>query len=412
MSPKIATLINPVIALLTQSIGLVSVPLIAIHYSAELYGKFALIQISALVLSTLFLLRLELTIPLTRDEDKKCELASACLLLLLITFFLSLALTASISFLLPDVRFFWMAVILAFNLSLIQLTVQLLTSDRMYIRSGLLLLFQTIVTLSIQYLIAQSNEFLEYGLPLGTILGSTAVLVFCTPYISRRFSTQYFKQKVLMKLLSKNYEFIKFNTLSGLLFTISSNWPVVLLGAMSGPQEAGLFAMAKKLVDSGTRLLDGSLRNIVYGEYVRRSSNFAFRKISNIYFFSVGTLTIVVSLLLLSHGQQIIGYAFSKEWSSLHIYTLALMPMFFGINATTPFKVILMAEGGNSFLFKINLLIFILRPTVLFISLYVFHLQGEYAVALFSLCSLFVVASIRRKSLQSLSKSSIVINKP
>lgn len=401
--PKIA---NIVIVASTQLVSMASIPVIARQYTPEQYGHFALIQITALLLSTLMTCRLELAIPLLKRREHYASLFLTIVGVLL----------AMLGVIMVIYAFLWMidaqyyvsvlqwAIPLAVGMVFTNISTMTLTWKRRYILSVFLNLCLAIVILGSQWILAFSGRYLAtHGLENGATIGYVTLglisLRICLTYVDK----WHVPCNEILYNLRKNKDILFYTTGSSLLYFISSNWPIIMLGKFYGPVDVGLFAMGKKIIDAGSRLIDGSYRNIVYGEYscTRDAKKFIDLARKNIIFVVLlgGISAIIVSFI----GKQVILAVLGGKWAGLDIIILCLLPLFIGVSGTVVHKAVIIAERQNRFLFVIDLAMFLLRPAAIVISAYVFVFSANISVLFFSFTTIVpvVLLSIKLKLILS-----------
>jgi len=389
--PKI---VNVLIVGSTQLVSIIGIPVIARHYTPEQYGHFALVQISAVLLSTIMTCRLELAIPLLENRKQFGSLLLTIggflvAILGLVVLASLLILKIGIPF---SVRLLNWAIPLAVAMALINISTMTLTWKRRYILSVVLSFWLTVIILVSQWLLAIFGKSiaargLENGAIIGYAIFALISLKICIHYVDK----WYISYADMVYHIRKNKSILLYTTCSNLLYCVSSNWPLILFGKIFGPAVVGLFAMGKKFIDAGSRLIDGSFRNIIYGEYSFTRDRKKFRNLArkNIQF--VVIVCCIAGVIIYLAGEQTVIFTLGAGWTGLDTVALYLLPVFIGINGLIVHKAVINAERKNRILFVIDLILFVSRPIVIIFFAYICNFSAYSTVLCFSLVSMVPV---------------------
>jgi O-antigen/teichoic acid export membrane protein len=281
---------------------------------------------------------------------------------------------------------------LAVAMALINISTMALTWKRRYVLSVILSFWLAVTILGSQWLLAVfGKSYATRGLENGAIIGYAIFglisLIICICYVDK-WNISY---DDLVHHITNNKNIMLYTTCSNLLYFVSSNWPLVLFGRFFGPAVVGAFAMGKKLIDAGSRVIDGSFRNIIYGEYSFTRDRNRFRNLArkNIQF--VVIICCLVGAIILLAGKQIVILTLGARWTGIDTMVLYLLPFFVGVNGLMVHKAVINAERKNRLLFILDLIIFVLRPVVIVFFALICKFSANSTVLCFSLVSMIPV---------------------
>jgi O-antigen/teichoic acid export membrane protein len=134
-------------------------------------------------------------------------------------------------------------------------------------------------------------------------------------------------------------DFPLYNMPAAVVHTLGQNLPVVLLGVMFSPAVAGLFAMARQLLDAPTRMVSESVRRV----FLQKAASIhrQGRSLKKAYFLSTGALALAglpAVLILSTFGQPIATWFLGDRWFEAGRYMEIIAPWLFMLWVMAPCK--------------------------------------------------------------------------
>jgi O-antigen/teichoic acid export membrane protein len=388
-------------------------PIVTRLYSPQDFGIFAAFSSITSVLAVLATLRYAIAIPVERDEKLADNLLQLCLF---ITFSLSFLCLLGLFFfgdyitekyLTKELRIFiWIIPIVFFGQGFYE------TLNNWAIRGKK---FNLITRTKISQGISSSLIKVGFGylalIPLGLFIGKivetfSGIGSLLLSFLKEkpRFYKNYSWQK--LKFVAVKYKkFPLIQTWSNLLMTLSSQLPILFIGAFYGSNVLGLFALAIAMISLPTTLIGQSIAQVYYSEITSYGTNNP-QKIYDL------TLSIMKNMLKISlfpvitliiFGPWMFSLFFGFEWYDSGIYA-----RYYSINIIfslilTPITNIFNLYQKQEVQLKLN----IIRLTFVVMVFYICHYLDFSAksaiifyslfIAIFSVYTMFTILKIVKK---------------
>lgn len=366
-----------------QALTLAVSPVLTRTYSAADYGEWALFAVVVALLVPFASAFYELAIVRAASDEEASSLAVGCALICLTLSVVILAAFGAVSSfqagrdLLHRLPFpsIWLALLpvsllelVAFNVSLHWLNRQGAYSDIVQLRmmqSGLVGALQILLG----FRIASAD-----GLILGTILGQGVSLAW-TGYrragdLRRiRSSVSFERLRAALKANADNPRFL----LPGVFMDVlSTNAPVMLLGAYASTSVVGNFNLTRRVLDLPVTTISAAISQIFYKDYSAFHHKSAIRELrASVVKLWIGLALVglVPTLIVEIWGPQLFALIFGPNWVPAGQISRILMPMFyvqFVVAATSTLPLIFEMQR---LIFKFSALRVITRPGALLIGL-------------------------------------------
>lgn len=146
------------------------------------------------------------------------------------------------------------------------------------------------------------------------------------------------------------------------VYSIGSNLPTLLLGAMFSPAVAGLFAMAKGLLQSPVRLVSSSVSRVFLQKAasIHRDG----RSLWNAYWLSTITLALTgipVFFVVFFFGQGLTTWFLGDNWLEAGEYVETIVPWLLMVWVTVPSKAVYVVIRRQGILLMFEILLTLLR---------------------------------------------------
>ncbi len=188
-----------------------------------------------------------------------------------------------------------------------------------------------------------------------------------------------------LALLYKNFPL--FNTLMGLLNTLSNQLPVFLLTRFFGISSVAYYGLANRIIGAPTGLIGQSVGQVFYQQaaniYNKKSGFYRFIKriYKKLFLTAIPLFTALFALSFF------FGFIFGAEWETAGAYALILLPWLFVmfINSPITFIIAILNRQKQMVIYDIFLLLF--RAASLYAG-FVFFNSAYYSLFFFSLTGL------------------------
>lgn len=217
---------------------------------------------------------------------------------------------------------------------------------------------------------------LQYGpgLITGSILG---LIGGCLAYIQRihilRPLRRCFSWKRMKELGILYINFPKYLLLSGLLNTLSTNLPIILLANFYAKDSIGYFSMAISVLYLPISLIGNALGQIFY----KKASSWQPQQVNQLAIRFL-TFNAVIGLfafgILLLGGERLFSFLLGERWSVVGLYSIYLCPWLISVLCISPLSWIFDAKDKQKTEMYLNIGMFISRVfVILFAGYYQFH---------------------------------------
>jgi len=164
----------------------------------------------------------------------------------------------------------------------------------------------------------------------------------------------------LRRVLHENRRFPYFSVPESLLNSAAINLPVVLIGALAGPKEAGYMLLAQRVTSIPVGLLGGSLSRVFLAEAAERRRNGelgSFTRVTMKRLAQVGAFPFFVVALV---SPILFPYIFGPDWERAGVMVTWMVPFMFVQFAVSPVSTSLHATGNQLAAFLLQLCGFVI----------------------------------------------------
>ena len=372
---------------IAQIIALLLAPFISRLFTPDNFGMIGYILSISGIFTAIGSLTYEKAIVLENDDKKAQDLQ---FLSLCSSFIFSIILYFSISFYikkfsnLESSYLLWIVPIFFLN-NFINIVFAVLNRDRQYKNIAMIQLLRRSGT-AITQLTFGIIGYTAFGLIWGNIFGA----LFCVIYIYILSSLSFSKRKYKLediKYVAKKYINFPLYTAPQELINISfAQLPVIILANYYSITILGAYYFAVKIIQLPSVLLGNSIKKIFYKE-----AAFSRNKMDNLkelYFnltailFFISIIPIIISFFF---APDIFSFVFGSDWLFAGKFA-RWMTLWFGVNfIMIPSRVLFLVFEKQKLLFKIDLIIGIIRFMILLIT--VNYFSAITAIATFSVIS-------------------------
>ena len=372
---------------IAQIIALLLAPFISRLFTPDNFGMIGYILSISGIFTAIGSLTYEKAIVLENDDKKAQDLQ---FLSLCSSFIFSIILYFSISFYikkfsnLESSYLLWIVPIFFLN-NFINIVFAVLNRDRQYKNIAMIQLLRRSGT-AITQLTFGILGYTAFGLIWGNIFGA----LFCVIYIYILSSLSFSKRKYKLediKYVAKKYINFPLYTAPQELINISfAQLPVIILANYYSITILGAYYFAVKIIQLPSVLLGNSIKKIFYKE-----AAFSRNKMDNLkelYFnltailFFISIIPIIISFFF---APDIFSFVFGSDWLFAGKFA-RWMTLWFGVNfIMIPSRVLFLVFEKQKLLFKIDLIIGIIRFMILLIT--VNYFSAITAIATFSVIS-------------------------
>ena len=372
---------------IAQIIALLLAPFISRLFTPDNFGMIGYILSISGIFTAIGSLTYEKAIVLENDDKKAQDLQFLSLCSL---FIFSIILYFSISFYikkfsnLESSYLLWIVPIFFLN-NFINIVFAVLNRDRQYKNIAMIQLLRRSGT-AITQLTFGIIGYTAFGLIWGNIFGA----LFCVIYIYILSSLSFSKRKYKLediKYVAKKYINFPLYTAPQELINISfAQLPVIILANYYSITILGAYYFAVKIIQLPSVLLGNSIKKIFYKE-----AAFSRNKMDNLkelYFnltailFFISIIPIIISFFF---APDIFSFVFGSDWLFAGKFA-RWMTLWFGVNfIMIPSRVLFLVFEKQKLLFKIDLIIGIIRFMILLIT--VNYFSAITAIATFSVIS-------------------------
>lgn len=380
---------------IAQLLPLAASPFLTRMFSEELFGVYFIYASSLAVLAVFATLKYELTSVLPEKESDAVNLLALSLSVALLVSFLSALF----------IYFFYDTILLFLDndaigcwLWLIPISV-LLTGffqsfsywhnrQKSFKAIALAKVFKSGTTATVQ-LGGGAGGFESLGLIPGLIAGQfiSALTLGISFFKKQRGLLNEITLKRMLHLGALYKNFPLFNTLMGLLNTLSNQLPIFLLTRFFGLSSAAYYGLANRIIGAPTGLIGQSVGQVFYQKaadvYNKKRGFYPFVK--NIYLKLFWTaLPLFAALIGISF---FFGFIFGSAWETAGRYALILIPWLFVMFINSPITFIIAILNRQKQMVVYDIFLLISRALSLYAG-YVFFNSAFYSLFFFSLTGL------------------------
>ncbi|MDD2953989.1 MAG: oligosaccharide flippase family protein [Parabacteroides sp.] len=227
------------------------------------------------------------------------------------------------------------------------------------------------------------------GLITGSIIGLLGgCLTFTRKIHLLRSLRRCFSWKRIKELMQIYNNFPKYLLPSGLLNTLSTNLPVILLADFYAKDSIGHFSMAISILYLPISLIGNALGQVFY----KKASSWQPRQ-TNALAIQFLTLNSVIGLItfgiLLSGGERLFMFLLGKDWSIVGLYAIYLCPWLISVLCISPLGWIFDARDQQRTEMYLNIGMFVSRTFVILLGGYL-QLSFDITLLLYSITGLFL----------------------
>ena len=376
---------------LSQGIMIGSSPLVTRIFSPKEFGIFATYLAIITTISVISSFKYELAIMIPKEED------DATALLVISTLFVFLT------------SLFVFIAILIFKNRLISLSTKM-TSIIWFIPlgvliTGLLQVFNAWITRKEYYknlstskvvlsggsvigqISIKISELSSNGLILGSIIGNISALMTVGIFAIKKHTIRLsnISKHIIFKNIKKYDNFPKYQSFSVLLNSLSQNLPIILLSFFYSPEIAGLYALTRRVLETPSRFIGQSVRQVYFQKASRIFSDG--RNIKSV--FTKTTLhliyiSIIPFILLTIFSRQLFGFVFGQEWIAAGIFAQILIIFTFVAFINAPAVMSMQILGLQKYSLGYEILLTIFRFLSIYLS-YLFFNNVYITVGFYSL---------------------------
>ena len=359
---------------LAQIITILSIPIISRLYSPENFADLAVVSALVIILANISSLRLDLIIPLSKQE----EINSLASFGLIFSFIFNISLATliliynfkSIYYFIPLGSFFLSVYFIANAISV-------KNGDLKKINK-----FKLFQCLNMNF----TQLFLGvFGVKeIGLILGYSTQNIFLLKYFIEYFNNESILRSI--KIIKTKLKFLKFSILEGFFNNLSNQLPIVLLSIyIISKDDIGMLSMSMKILSIPIIFIGNAFSTVYLSEapkYIENKLDFYKYTIKTLKLVSIFTvLPLILGSLFLGKIDHIL---LGDEWKNLGFFLLLLLPWYVMQLFSSPISTSMHMLGLQDKALYIHFFGFIIRVILLIMiiefyldySLYYFIISG------------------------------------
>ena len=380
---------------IAQVIPLAASPFLTRMFSEEVFGVYFIYASTLAVLAVLSTLKYELTSVLPDKESDAVNLlalslATAVVVSLLSALFIYLFYDVLLRFLDNDKIGYWLYLI-PFSVLLIGFfqTFSYWHNRRKNFKSISFAKVLKSATAAATQLGGGAGGFETLGLIPGLIGGQfiSALILGISFFKKQRGLLREITLKRMLRLGALYKNFPLFNTLMGLLNTLSNQLPVFLLTRFFGLSTAAYYGLANRIIGAPTGLIGQSVGQVFYqkaADIYNKKSGF-YRFVKNIYLkLFLAAIPLFTALIIVSF---FFGFIFGAEWETAGFYALILIPWLFVMFINSPITFIIAILNRQKQMVVYDTFLLFFRAASLYAG-FAFFNSAFYSLFFFSLTGL------------------------
>ena len=362
--------------IVSNSLVLMFTPLLSSLYSPSSFGTFAFYSSILAIINIFSTLRYHFALPLSDDEEEITLLRSISFTLLVGFTFLTLVISV-LFYIQTSNPVYGIVAVGVFVMGSASIENYTLIKDKAFSQIAKSKIGQSVTMITFQILLSFLSQI---GLIIGHVLGQIAA------FIIQRRGHRHKVHKILAKsrtlpTLKKYKKFPLYYLPDGVLNKLGVHLPIFVLTSSYGSAEAGLFAMADRLLQVPISLLGGAIGQVYYS----RGSDLGEGKSANALTGNVTLFLLVISLPLAFGIYKYIPFLLQQflesKWNDIGIYAQALLPWILMVFITSPVSSYFIVQDEQEVLLKFQM--FLLTFRVISFSLilaydleFVLHIYG------------------------------------
>ncbi len=359
---------------IAQIIPILTYPILTRIYTPEAFGIFGVYLSILSIVSVILHLRLELAIPLAKDDEEMTYLIKigvfTSMMISAIFFFMALAIR-NYFYKDTDDMHLWLPIIglnlfiYSFYLPFRYLAVHRKLFKSISIYDASLSLTTVILRIGLGYTATGLN-----GLILAHIVASTTCIVLFLLIIKKEIRVLFnnsFKIKKAKFYLRKHKGFPLFNSFHALSNSLASNVPYLIISFFFGKDLAGCYTLSTAILLKPVRVVANSLNAVFYQKHSENLRNgiksYNFFKKSTLFLGAVSLpLFIVVLFLKSSFFDLLLG----DEWGNVSTTVHILLPWAFMVLVSSPISFVPNSTNNQKKYLVYNLVYSFIRISALF----------------------------------------------
>ncbi len=378
-------------ASLSQAIMMIGFILLGRLYTPTQFGLMASIVALAAIISPLLALRFEMTILIDKSKRIANMAMSICFLLAVVTLGLSTLMLyiAGQFFVTSWAPYLYAFVIIAIGNTALLISESYFNRLRAYKTMASLPVINAVIFVSTALALQHFSDGLIWALIMSNICLFTLVTIKIYTPIQQGLSS--LSRKRFFYYIQRNKDFPIFSLPATLCSNLSNNVPVLLIGSLFGPAQAGLYAMMMRLLLAPIKLISATINKV----FIEKISKLINTK-QQIYPTSFKIMSVMAGLSMLL-GLSIFIFAmlngfsfvFGAQWTALNALTLYFIPAItVGFIARSISRFAIYRRNKMGLYYQITMTTAILS---FFAISYIFALSFEQTIIglSFTLCSLY-----------------------
>jgi len=336
---------------ISQALTILVLPLILKYYSPQAYGYYSVIIAMAILVLPLATGRYELAV-VTEESESRVRLILGALF--------SLSTYSTLVYVVVLVTLDWIGLlqiqglvqVIAVGLVLWG-SVHAVIAAHMLNRQGEFKLLSAIRLLAVisklatQLLLAAMYGFGVWGLLIGLFVEQlTYILLLVWRHGLYFFRSLLVPPRGCLDVLRKHRDYPRFILGSSFLARVSQELPIIVIGRLFGMDAAGLFSLARRLLDLPSQLISEAISKVYFrivAEKRRTGSPFIGRLDRSVV--SLMLLALLVSPLIYMFGKPLMALVLEAEWVAAYGVIAMLFPMHAIRFAVIPFQKLLFLQG-------------------------------------------------------------------
>lgn len=347
--------------LIAQVIGFVGAIFLAKLYGEEAYGYLGFFVSLISIVSIISTLQLEKCIVIAKNEEESNNWFQFLLLLTPIITILIFACILFPTITILNVEKGNIIILLVFFASIF-FTLNLIHENFFTFKKEFSIISNSRILLTISNFVLQLTLFYYYNF-LGLIIGFLSSQVILLLFFIFKKNKCYIKINLekIKKGVAKNSTIIKYLLPSNFINSLANNLMPILILAVFGAKEAGVYFFSTKILSAPLFLISSSVSQVFFqkSSELYKKDKTELLKISKKITYTNLLLMTVFLIVINTIGISILEHYFNKNWVNLRLYTLILSVLIFARTSFNPISSLIVVLNKNleSLLFNSYLLI-------------------------------------------------------
>ena len=352
-------------------------PFIARFYGPTAFGVFSVYMSYFTIISVISSLRYEIAIPTPKLGYVATDLGYLSSTILLITtvvvlFFISMIDYFNDSHL--DKIYYMMPLTLLFagfysiynNIALRNKKIHLISITRV-VSAAILIISQ--LTLS---------SFAQLGLVISSIFSNFVAFIFLLLWGNSNNPKRPYNFTKIRRVAKRYLRYPIYTGPAGFVNSFSAQLPTIYIAASLGVKEAGIYAIAHKLISAPISISQSSFGKIVHG-YASERNSIAYKSAILKLFLSLNIVGLLSSIILISYAPQIINVFLGEAWGEATVI-ISILSLSLGIHlSTSPITMLLNIYGYSNYSLYANVILALCKIS----GLYFGSLSGSFEDMIF-----------------------------